>query len=220
MKNQEIADIFTAMADMLDIQGEGYHRIMAYRRAAENVVALGRPIEEVWQAGELEAIPGIGKTLAAKIDEWLRTGHLQAYEKLQAEVPAGVVEMLQVPDVGPKKAALFWKELGITTVEALEVAAREERLRALPGMGAKSEQKVLAGIETLKRRSGRTLLGLAWPLAYAMLAELREVAGVVQAAPAGSLRRMRETVGDLDLLVASENPEPVMALFRELPQVA
>jgi DNA polymerase (family 10) len=220
MKNQEIADIFTAMADMLDIQGEGYHRIMAYRRAAENVAALGQPIEEVWQAGELEAIPGIGKTLAAKIDEWLRTGHLQAYEKLQAEVPAGVVEMLQVPDVGPKKAALFWKELGITTVEALEVAAREERLRALPGMAAKSEQKVLAGIEALKRRSGRTLLGLAWPLAYAMLAELREVEGVVQAAPAGSLRRMRETVGDLDLLVASEDPEPVMACFRELPQVA
>jgi DNA polymerase (family 10) len=220
MKNQEIADIFVAMADMLDIQGEGYHRIMAYRRAAENIAALGQPIEEVWQAGELEAIPGIGKTLAAKIDEWLSTGHLQAYEKLQEQVPAGVVEMLQVPDVGPKKAALFWRELGITTVEALEQAARDGRLSALPGMGAKSEQKVLAGIEALKRRSGRTLLGVAWPLAYAMLAELQEVKGVAQAAPAGSLRRMRETVGDLDLLVASDDPEPVMARFRELPQVA
>jgi len=220
MKNREIADIFTAMADMLAIQGESYHRIMAYRRAAENVAALGRPIEEVSQAGELEDIPGIGKTLASKIDEWLRMGRLEAYEKLQAQVPAGVVEMLQVPDVGPKKAALFWKELGITTVEALEQAARDERLRELPGMGAKSEQKVLAGIEALKRRSGRTLLGVAWPLAHAMLAELREVEGVVQAAPAGSLRRMRETVGDLDLLGASEDPEPVMARFRKLPQVA
>lgn len=220
MKNQQVAEIFAAMADILAIQGEGYHRIMAYRRAAENVAALGRPIEEVSQAGELENIPGVGKTLASKIDEWLRTGRLEAYEKLQAQVPAGVVEMLQVPDVGPKKAALFWKELGITTVETLEQAAREERLRALPGMGIKSEQKVLAGIEALKRRSGRTLLGVAWPLAHAMLAELREVEGVVQAAPAGSLRRMRETVGDLDLLVASEDPEPVMARFRELPQVA
>jgi DNA polymerase (family 10) len=220
MKNQEVAEIFGAMADILAIQGEGYHRIMAYRRAAENVAALGRPIEEVWQAGELEDIPGIGKTLASKIDEWLDTGRLEAYEKLQAQVPAGVVEMLQVPDVGPKKAALFWEELGITTVKALEQAARDGRLRELPGMGAKSEQKVLAGIEALKRRSGRTLLGVAWPLAHAMLTELREVEGVVQAAPAGSLRRMRETVGDLDLLVASEDPEPVMACFRELPQVA
>jgi DNA polymerase (family 10) len=220
MKNQEIADIFIAMADILAIQGEGYHRIMAYRRAAENIAALGRPIEEISQAGELEDVPGIGKTLASKVDEWLGTGHLQAYEKLQEQVPAGVVEMLQIPDVGPKKAALFWKELGITSVETLEQAAREGRLSALPGMGAKSEQKVLAGIEALKRRSGRTLLGVAWPLAYAMLAELQEVKGVVQAASAGSLRRMRETVGDLDLLVAADDPEPVMARFRELPQVA
>jgi DNA polymerase (family 10) len=220
MKNQEIAEIFDAMADMLAIQGESYHRIMAYRRAAENVAALGRPIEEVSQAGELEDIPGVGKTLAAKIDEWLSTGHLEAYEKLQAQVPAGVVEMLRVPDVGPKKAALFWKELGITSVDALAHAAREERLRELPGMGAKSEQNVLDGVAALKRRSGRTLLGVAWPLAYAMLTELQAVGGVVQAAPAGSLRRMRETVGDLDLLVASKDPEPVMAHFRELDQVA
>jgi DNA polymerase (family 10) len=223
MKNQQVAEIFAAMADMLAIQGESYHRIMAYRRAAENVAVLGRPLEEVWRAGELEAIPGIGKTLAAKIDELMRTGRLEAYEKLQAQVPAGVLAMLEVPDVGPKRAALFWKELGITSVEALEQAAREGRLRALAGMGAKSEEKVLAGIEALKRRTGRTLLGVAWPLAHAMLDALREVPGVVQATGAGSLRRMRETVGDMDLLVAAEDPEAaqrVMARFRELDQVA
>jgi len=220
MRNQDVARIFSTMAEILAIQGENYHRIMAYRRAAENVANLGRPLEEVWRAGELEAIPGVGKTLASKIDELMRTGHLAAYEKLQAQVPAGVVEMLEIPDVGPKRVALFWKDLGITTVEALERAAREGRLRALPGMGAKSEEKVLAGIEALKRRTGRTLLGAAFPLAYAMLAALREVGGVAQAAPAGSLRRMRETVGDLDLLVASEDPEPIMARFRELDVVA
>jgi len=220
MRNQDVARIFSTMAEILAIQGENYHRIMAYRRAAENVANLGRPLEEVWRAGELEAIPGVGKTLASKIDELMRTGHLAAYEKLQAQVPAGVVEMLEIPDVGPKRVALFWKDLGITTVEALERAAREGRLRALPGMGAKSEEKVLAGIEALKRRTGRTLLGAAFPLAYAMLAALREVGGVAQAAPAGSLRRMRETVGDLDLLGASEDPEPIMARFRELDVVA
>ena len=117
MKNQEAAEIFAAMADILAIQGENYHRIMAYRRAAENVATLGRPLDEVWQAGELETISGIGKTLAAKIDELMRTGRLRAYEKLQAQVPAGVVALLRVPDVGPRKAALFWKELGITSQE-------------------------------------------------------------------------------------------------------
>jgi len=220
MKNQQVAQIFATMADMLAILGENYHRIMAYRRAAENVAALGRPLEEVWQAEELETIPGIGKTLAAKIDELMRTGQLEAYQKLQAQVPAGVVEMLEVPDVGPKRAALFWKELGLTDVAALERAAREGRLRTLSGMGAKSEEKVLAGIEALKRRTGRTLLGVAGPLAHTMLDALREVPGVIQAAPAGSLRRSRETVGDLDLLVAAEDPAPVMARFRALDQVA
>jgi DNA polymerase (family 10) len=220
MRNDQVAQIFAAMADMLAIQGANCHRILAYRRAAENVTALGRPLEEVWQAGELEDIPGIGKTLASKIDELMRTGQLEAYDKLQAQVPAGVVDMLQIPDVGPKKAALFWKELGITDVETLEQAAQEGRLQALPGMGAKSEEKVLTGIQLLKRRTGRTLLGAAWPLASAMLDALRQVEGVVQVAPAGSLRRMRETVGDLDLLLASEDPDPAMARFRELDQVA
>ena len=220
MKNQQVAEILAAMADILSIQGENYHRIMAYRRAAENVATLGQPLEEVWRAGELETIPGIGKTLAAKIDELMRTGHLEAYEKLKAQVPAGVVEMLQIPDVGPRKAALFWNELGITNVEALEKAAREGRLRGIKGMGARSEAKVMAGIEALKRRTGRTPLGVAWPLAYAMLGALQQAPGVVRAAPAGSMRRMRETVGDLDLLVAATDAEPVMACFRELAPVA
>lgn len=220
MDNHQVAAIFAEMADILDIQGENYHRVMAYRRAAENIAALGRPLEEVWRAGELETIPGIGKTLAEKIAELMRTGRLQAYEKLKAQVPEGVVAMLQVPDVGPRKAALFWNELGITSIEELEEAARAGKLRNLPGMGVRSEQKVLEGIEALKRRTGRIPLGTAWELAQALLEPLRGVPGVVQAAPAGSLRRMRETVGDLDLLVAAEDPEPVMARFRTLPQVA
>ena len=220
MDNRQVAAIFARMADILDIQGENPHRIMAYRRAAENIAALSRPLEEIWRAGELDSIPGIGKTLAEKIDELMRTGRLEAYEKLRAQVPDGVVEMLQVPDVGPRKAALFWKELGITSIAELEEAARAGKLRSLPGMGVRSEEKVLAGIEALKRRSGRIPLGKAWELAQALLEPLRELSGVVQAAPAGSLRRMRETVGDLDLLVAAEDPEPVMARFRSLPQVA
>jgi len=219
MDNQKIAEIFTSMADILAILGENHHRIRAYRRAAENVAALGQPIKPIWQAGELEEIPGIGKTLAAKIDELMRTGRLAAYEKLKAQAPEGVVAMLQITGVGPKRAALFWQEMGLTDVGELEKAAREGRLRALPGMGAKSEQNILDGIALLKRRTGRTLLGAAWPLAHTVLDALRRIPGVTQVATAGSLRRMRETIGDLDLLVASADPQPVMVRFRELPQV-
>jgi len=230
MTNQEVARIFATMADILAIQGENPYRINAYRRAAENIAALGQPLETLWREGALDTIPSIGETLAGKIDELLRTGHLAAYEKLRAQVPAGVVEMLQVPEVGPRRAALFWKELGLTSIDELEAAARAGRLAGLSGMGAKSEQKVLAGIEALKRRSGRLPLGVAWQLAQAMLEALRAVPSVVQAAPAGSLRRMRETVGDIDLLVAPKRaPSPaaaqrdaerIMERFCALPQVA
>jgi DNA polymerase (family 10) len=219
MDNRQVAEIFDAMADVLDIQGANYHRVMAYRRAAENVAALGRPLEEIWRGGELESIPGIGRTLAAKIDELMRTGELEAYQELRELVPEGVVEMLQVSGVGPKSASKFWKELGIENVAALAKAAEAGRLRELHGFGPKTEQNILDGIELLGHRTGRTRLGDAWPLAEEMLTALAEVPGVTRAAPAGSLRRMRETVGDLDLLVASEEPAPVMKHFRQLPQV-
>jgi len=219
MENHQVAEIFLSMADILDVLGANYHRVMAYRRAAETIATLGRPLEEIWREGDLTAIPGIGETLASKIDELMRTGDLEAYRKLRSEVPEGVVTMLEIPGVGPKSATRFWKELDISTVEALEEAALAGRLRELHGFGAKSEQNVLEGIEFLKRRTGRARLGDVWPLAQDMLAALREVPGVVQAAPAGSLRRMRETVGDLDLLVASSDPAPVMERFVSIPRV-
>jgi DNA polymerase (family 10) len=219
MKNRRVAEIFEVMADLLDIQGANYHRVMAYRRAAENIAALGRPLEEVWRSGNLESIPGIGATLAAKIDELMRTGELEAYQELQTQVPAGVMEMLRIPGIGPKSASKFWKELGIDSIEALGRAAEAGRLRELHGFGAKTEQNVLDGIESLGQRTLRTRLGDAWLLADRMLTALAEVPGVSRTAPAGSLRRMRETVGDLDLLVASEDPLPVMKCFRQLPQV-
>jgi len=219
VNNRQIADVFSAMADILDIQEANYHRVMAYRRAAENIAALGRPVQEIWQEGDLTSIPGIGSTLASKIDELIRTGDLEAYRELKSQVPEGVVAMLQIAGVGPKSATRFWKELGLTSVAALEHAAQAGRLRDLHGFGAKSEQNVLDGIELLKRRTGRTRLGEAWSLAQEMIAALRQVPGVVKVAPAGSLRRRRETVGDLDLLVASSDAEPVTARFTELPHV-
>jgi DNA polymerase (family 10) len=227
MKNREVADIFSRMADILAVQDENYHRIMAYRRAAENIATLGQPLDELWRAGTLDSIPGVGKTLAAKIDELMRTGQLATYDKLRSQVPDGVVEMLDIPEVGPKRAALFWNELGIASVAELGAAARQGRLAALPGMGAKSEQRVLAGIEALGRRSDRASLSVAWPLAREMLRVIADVPVVSQIAPAGSLRRMRDTVGDLDLLAGVEASasdvaaasKTVMQRFRTLPQV-
>jgi DNA polymerase (family 10) len=220
VENQDIARLFEQIADILAIQGEDRRRIFAYQRAAESIATLERSVADVWHEGKLTEIPGIGDVLAAKIEEILTTGKLDFYERLKAEVPPGVVDMLRIPDVGPKTAARVWKELGVTSVEELEAAAKAGRVQELPRMGARTEAKILEGIEALRRQGARTPLGIAWYLAYELLDPLRQVSGVQQAAPAGSLRRMRDTVGDLDLLVAAADGEPVMARFRQLPQVS
>lgn len=219
--NQEIAQIFENIADMLEIQGEIPYKVMAYRRAAENIAALGRDIYDLWKEGALRTIPGVGEAIEEKIDQLLRTGRLELYERLKAEIPQSLLEMRQIPDMGPKRIKTVWEKLGITTVEALEEAARAGKLRDLPGFGAKLEAKILAGIEAVKRRkiAGRVPLGVAWPLAQEILSALREVPGVQQLAAAGSFRRMKDTIGDLDFLVAAEDPEAVMERFTSLPIV-
>jgi DNA polymerase (family X) len=220
MTNKELADIFANIADLLEIKGEIIYKILAYRRAAEALREYSRDVAEVWKAGRLKDIPGVGNAIAEKIDELLSTGRLAFYEKLKKEVPLSLVEMLRVPDVGPKRAALFWKKLGLTTVAELEQAARAGKLRDLPGMGDKSEAKIIAGIEARKRATGRVPLGTAWRVAQDVLKFLRGLPGVEVAEAAGSLRRMKATVGDLDFLVAADNPEPIMAAFVAHPRVA
>jgi DNA polymerase (family 10) len=219
MNNRELADTFTLIADLLEIKGEIIYKTLAYRKAAESLISLGRDVNQYWKEGKLKEIPGVGQAIADKIDELLRTGKLEFLEKLEAEVPPGLAGWLQIPGMGPKKAALIWHELGLTKLSELEQAARDGQLRDLPGMGEKSEAQIAAGIESLARRSGRIPLGRAWPLAQELLAKLRQVEGVTAAEPAGSLRRMRPTVGDLDILVAAEDSAPVMEAFTSLPGV-
>jgi len=221
MTNREIADIFRQIGDMMDILGENRFKVLAYRRASENILNLGQDIRAYWQAGTLEEIPGIGKAIAEKIDELLTTGHLEFYDRLQDQVPAGVVSILAIPDVGPKTAKLMWEEMGLQSVAEVEAAARQGQLRSLPGLGAKSEAKILSGIEALYRRSDRIPLGTAWPVAVELLAGLEDACPEVQQATvAGSLRRMQSTIGDIDLLAASEAPAAVMAAFASLRQVS
>lgn len=220
MTNHEVAQVFFTIADLLEIKGEVIYKVMAYRQAAQSILDLGQDIEAVWRAGQLHTIPGVGKAIARKIDELLRTGKLGYYEQLKAEIPPTLVEVLRVPDVGPKKTALFWKALGITTLAQLEEAARAGRLRTLPGIGEKTEAKILKNIESLQGRTRRIPLGAAWQIAQAFLEALARVPGVVHVAAGGSLRRMRDTIGDIDLLVATNNPEAVMDAFVSHPQVA
>jgi DNA polymerase (family 10) len=221
MTNKEIADILTQIGDMLDILGENRFKVIAYRRAAENILNLGRDLRAYWQAGTLQELQGIGPAIADKIDEMLTTGRLEYYERLQDQVPAGVVSLLEIPDVGPKTAKLLWESLGLQSVPDVEAAARSGRLRELPGLGARSEAKILAGIEALYRRSDRIPLGSAWPVATGLLAQLEaDCPQVLDTAVAGSLRRMRATIGDVDLLAASEAPAAVMRAFAALPRVA
>ena len=217
--NQELAATFETIANLLEIKGEVIYKILAYRKAADSLRDYGGSVYDVWQEGKLTDIPGVGKAISEKIDELFSTGHLEFLDKLSAEVPLSLAELLEVPDLGPKKIALFWKELGVTDLESLQAAAKAGNLQSLPGMGKKSEAKILAGIEALSRRTTRTPLWKAWPYAQSLLDKLSDMPGVEKAAVGGSLRRMKETVGDLDLLVAAGESSVVMEAFTSLPEV-
>jgi DNA polymerase (family 10) len=219
MNNRELADTFTLIADLSEIKGEIIYKTLAYRKAAESLAALDRDAKECWKEGTLREIPGVGEAIAEKIEELLKTGKLKFLTKLKKEVPPSLAEWLKVPGLGPKKVGLIWKTLKIKTLPQLEKAARTGKLRDLPGMGAKSEAVILAGIESLSRRSGRIPLGRAYPLALEIAAALKKVPGVNAAEPAGSLRRMRSDIGDIDILVAAADSRPVMEVFTHMPGV-
>ncbi len=222
LNNRQVAEIFTAIGDLLLILGDNRFKIIAYQNAARTIEELNRDINAVHAAGELRSVPGIGQAIAEKIDELLTTGTIPYYEKLTAQVPAGVVEMMRVPDVGPKTAKRLWEELDITSVSALRAAAEAGRISVLKGFGAKSEEKILKGIALLARRQdSRTPIGTARPLAEGLIADLLAALppGTIQKIEmAGSLRRWRETIGDVDILAVSDQPVAVMEAFRGLPQ--
>ena len=183
MTNKQLAEIFSLIADLLQIKGEVIYKILAYRKAAESLVDLGREARAIWEEGGIPAlieIPGIGKAIAEKLDELLSTGELAFLNKLGADVPLTLAELMPVPDLGPKKIKLFFDTLGIVDLAGLEEAAAAGKLRDLPGMGEKSEAKILAGIASLKRRqeSGdRTPIEKAWPFAADQLSMLRALPG-------------------------------------------
>ncbi len=218
MKNQEIVKIFNDIADILEIKGENPFRIRAYRRAAQNIEGLTKDVSEITKE-ELMEVPGIGKDLAGKIAEYIKTGMMRAYEDLKKEVPEGLSQLLSVPSLGPKTAKLLFEKLNVRDVETLERYAREHRLSSLPGIREKTEENILRGIEMLKRGKERQPLGRILPLANDILEHLKKRAPVKRLSIAGSIRRWKDTIKDIDILATSENPKEVMKTFVNLPHV-
>ncbi len=220
MRNLEIAKLFNEIADLLEIKEENVFRIRAYRRAAMNLESLTEEIEAVAARGGLSEIAGIGKDLAAKIQQALETGRIAYLEELRKEIPRGVVELMAIPGVGPKTAKLFFDKLHVDSVEKLEAFALQGKLLGLPGIKQKTVENILKGIQVVKKGRERMLLGQALPLAREIVQMLEKLPQVKQISMAGSLRRMRETVKDFDLLATSTKPAKVMEVFTSLPQVA
>ena len=218
--NATIASIFEEIADLLDIQGANPFRVRAYRNASRTIGELGTDVKTLLERGTaLTDIPGIGEDLAKKIDEILRTGKCEFLERLRKEVPPAITELLKIPGLGPKRVKALWHDLNIQTLEQLMRAAKDGRIRALPGFGDKTEQHILEAAQAHLSQAHRFKLAVAAQYAEAFAAYLRRVKGVEDVVIAGSFRRMRETVGDIDILVAAEEGSGVMDRFTGYEEV-
>lgn len=219
MDNAAVARLFGEIAEILELKGDNIFKIRAYEKAARVIESLPEPIESYSRRGELEAIPGIGKGIAEKIKEYLESGSISFHRELLDEFPPQLLAMLRVPGLGPRKVAFLYGEAKISSLEELERAAREGKIRTLPGFGQKTEENLLKGLTILHQRGGRISLGLALPLARSIIEEMARVPEVLSISEAGSLRRRREDIGDIDILIASPNPLPVMEAFTGLSVV-
>jgi DNA polymerase (family 10) len=218
MKNQEIARIFNEIADLLEIKGENPFRIRAYRRAAQNIEGLPKSVEDIPKE-ELLKVPGIGQDLAGKIEEYIKTGKMQAHAELKHEIPEGLLTLLSVPGLGPKTSKLLYEKLRIKGLDDLERLASDHKLAGLPGIKEKTEENILKGIEMLKRGKERQPIGRVLPIANDILEHLRKKAPIFKIDLAGSLRRWKDTIKDIDILATSDNPKEVMRVFVHLPHV-
>jgi DNA polymerase (family 10) len=216
-RNAEIADQLDLLADISEILGEETFKIIAYRRAAARIRESPLPVAELALEGKAKELPGIGRTIEMKAVEVAELGEMKALTKRRGLVPAGVVDFLRLPGVGPKTAARIWTELGVTTIEGLKGAAEEGRLRALSGMGARSEEKILKALEAGagEKAEERTLLGAALPAVRRVVEELAAHPAALAVSEAGSVRRRRETAHDLDLVATSNDPAALIGAFCE-----
>jgi DNA polymerase (family X) len=218
--NPEIARILEEVADILEIQSANQFRIRAYRNASRTVESLTTPLRKwVEENRSLTDLPGIGKEMGNHIREMVETGTLGFRDELLADVPRSLIELMRLPNLGPKKAKKVYDELKISSVDELEAAAKAGLIAALPGFGAKTQEKILAGIVEYRQHGSRFLLPAAERLVEPLLGYLRETPELERLEVAGSYRRRKETIGDIDLLAIASQPIPVMERFRSYPQV-
>ena len=218
--NPDAAAVFDEIADLLEVQGGNAFRVRAYRNGARTLRDLPHNVQEMLARGEpLDALPGIGKDLAGKIAEVVATGTCAQLESLRREIPRGVVELLQLPGLGPRRVQALFQTLGVASLQQLREAAEQGRVHGVPGFTPAGEKRILEAVLARLQTQRRMPLAIAAPVAEALLAALAAVPGVKQAVAAGSLRRRRDTVGDLDLLVTAGHDSPVMARFVALPEV-
>jgi len=221
MKNTDIAKVFSDIADLLELKGENPFKIRAYQKAARAIEHHPKELKIMLEEGQdLRTIPGVGEAIAKKITELLTTGRLAYYENLKAEFPPGITNLLAIPGIGPKTANRLSTELGITSVDELEREIKEGRVAKLFRLGEKTAENMLRQIQALRRKDQRIPIGEALPIVDDILAALRSVPGVRNLTAAGSLRRFRETLGDIDLMGTADNPKEVIEAFVNLPQVA
>jgi DNA polymerase (family 10) len=219
LSNAELAAIFHEIGSLLEIKGELVFKTVAYHRAADAIAHSPHEIARAYREGQPPTIAGVGSAISDKIAELASTGHLRFLERLHGEVPATLVELLEVPGVGPKTVRLLWERLGIETLDDLRTGLRAGTIRGVPGLSEKGLASLAAGVEAVDRRSTRMTLGTAERIVEGVAALVAEVPGVRRVEPAGSFRRRRETIGDLDLLVETDDAAAVIARFTSLPVV-
>ena len=221
MKNQELAKIFYEIANYLEMEGVAF-KPYAYQKAAITLEILEEDVEEIYKKGgikSLKEIPGVGESIALKIEEYLKTGKIKYYEEFKKKIPVNLEEIIAVEGMGPKKAKVLYQKLGIRNLKDLEKAAKSHKIAPLFSFGEKTEKNILEGIAFLERSKGRFLLGEILPKVKEVYQGLKTLKEVEKIDPAGSVRRMKETIGDVDFLVISKNPQKVMDFFVSLPGI-
>src|SRR3989344_1128173 len=222
MKNKEIAEILLYFAELLAVEGVQF-KPRAYEKVAEAIEAFGEDVADIYKRGgvkALEEIPGVGRGIAEKIEEYLKTGKILEYEKLHKKIPVNLEELRRIEGLGPKSIKVLYEKLGVRDIASLGQAAVSGKIQKLEHFGEKSEQKILKGIGFFEKSSGRFPVGDILPLARELALRIGRLKGVNRVEIAGSLRRWQETVGDIDLLAIAENPKPVMEAFVSMPEVS
>ncbi|MGB5099488.1 MAG: DNA polymerase/3'-5' exonuclease PolX [Methanothrix sp.] len=219
MKNREVAGLLYEMAELLELHAENRFKIIAFSKAARAIESLPEDISLVCREKRLQSVPRVGKAIAQKVEEYLKTGQIQAHQELLAKTPPGLVKLLQISGLGPKTVFMLHEKLNITNLEELENAAKEHRIRRLPRMGPTRENNILKAVERYKKRSTRILFSTAEPIVNDILAYLRGMEGLEHITAAGSFRRAKETVGDIDILATASRPEEIVAAFVRMPLV-